>query len=58
MRISLIPRSGSEWNQKVPNATLSGVECQSPSGAKHRRRSTPELNGRFSCLRSHWFSRE
>lgn len=24
----------------VPNATLSGVECHSSSGAKHRRRST------------------
>jgi hypothetical protein len=44
VRNSLILRSGSEWNRKVPNATLSGVECHSSSGAKHRRRSTPELN--------------
>ena len=43
MRNSLIPHSGSEWNRKVPNATLSGVECHSSSGAKHRRRSTPGL---------------
>ncbi len=46
MRISLIPRSDSEWNRKVPNATQSGVECHSSSGAKHRRRATPELNAR------------
>jgi hypothetical protein len=45
LRISLIPRCGSDWNRKVPNATLSGVECHSSSGAKHRRRSTPDLNG-------------
>jgi hypothetical protein len=47
VRISLIPRSGFEWNRKVPNATLSGVECHSSPGAKHRRRSTPELNARL-----------
>jgi hypothetical protein len=41
MRNSLISRIGSEWNRKVPNVTLSGVECHSSSGAKHRRRSTP-----------------
>ena len=40
MRNSLISRRGSEWNRKVPNATLSGVECHNSPGAKHRRRST------------------
>jgi hypothetical protein len=30
---------------KYLGSSLSGVECHSSSGAKHRRRSTPEFNG-------------
>ena len=55
-RISLIPRGGSEWNRKVPIATLSGVECHSSPGAKHRRRSAPELNAESRLHRPHWFN--
>lgn len=37
VRNLLIPRSGSEWNRKVPNATLLGVECHSSSGSRQQR---------------------
>ncbi len=40
-------------NQRFLSSTLSGVECHSSSGAKHRRRSTPELNAESRLHRPH-----
>src|SRR5271155_2288316 len=34
------------------------MECHHSSGAQHRARSTPELNGKISCLRPHSFRRQ